>query len=51
MIRKSLYVKAMKTITVLEFAGTTKVFRQVNNGGAKQHLQDDPDKLVKWSEK
>ena len=27
------------------------VFRKVNNDGDKQHLQNDLDKLVKWSEK
>ena len=27
------------------------MFRRVNNGGGKQHLQNDLDKLVKWSEK
>ena len=26
-------------------------FRKVNTDGAKQHLQNDLDKLVKWSEK
>ena len=29
----------------------TQVFRKVNNDGDKQHLQNDLDKLVKWSEK
>ena len=28
----------------------TKVFRRVNNDGDKQHLQNDLEKLVKWSE-
>ena len=27
------------------------MFRKVDNGGNKQHLQNDLDKLVKWSEK
>ena len=27
------------------------MFRKVNNGGDKQHLQNNLDKLVKWSEK
>ena len=27
------------------------MFRKVNNYGDKQHLQNDLDKLVKWSEK
>ena len=29
----------------------TKVFRRVNNDGDQQHLQNDLDRLVKWSEK
>ena len=42
-----------ETITnnILKFADDTKVFRKVNNDGNKQHLQNDLDKLVKWSEK
>ena len=28
----------------------TKVFRRADNDGDKQHLQNDLDKLVKWSE-
>ena len=36
---------------VLKFADNTKVFRKVNNGTDQQSLQDDLDKLVKWSEK
>ena len=36
---------------VLKFADDTKVFRNVNNDTDKQSLQDDLDKLVKWSEK
>ena len=39
------------TSSVLKFADDTKVFRRVNNDGDKQHLQNDLDKLVKWSEK
>ena len=27
------------------------MFRKVNTGGDKQHLQNDLDRLVKWSEK
>ena len=38
------------TRNVLKFADDTKVFRRVNNDGDKQHLQNDRDKLVKWSE-
>ena len=36
---------------VLEFADDTKVFRKVTNVTDKQSLQDNLDKLVKWSEK
>ena len=36
---------------VLKFADDTKVFRKVTNDTDKKNLQDDLDKLVKWSEK
>ena len=36
---------------VLKFADDTKVFRKVTNVTDKQSVQDDLDKLVKWSEK
>ena len=39
------------TSNVLKFADDTKAFRRVNNDGDKQHLQNDLDRLVKWSEK
>ena len=39
------------TRNVLKFADDTKVFRKVNIDGDKQHLQNDLDRLVKWSEK
>ena len=39
------------TSNVVKFADDTKVFRKVNNDGDKQHLQNDLDKLVKWSKK
>ena len=39
------------TSSVLKFADDTKLFRQVNTDGDKQHLQNDLDRLVKWSEK
>ena len=39
------------TYLVLKFADDTKVFRKVTNDTDKQSLQDDLDKLVKWSEK
>ena len=36
---------------VLKFVDDRKVFRKVTNDTDKQSLQDDLDKLVKWSEK
>ena len=36
---------------ILKFADNTKLFRKVKEIGDKQNLQDDIDKLVKWSEK
>ena len=36
---------------ILKFADDTKLFRKVRVIGDKQKLQDDIDKLVKWSEK
>ena len=36
---------------VLKFADDIKVFRKVTNDTDKQSLQDDLDKLAKWSEK
>ena len=39
------------TSNILKFADDTKLFRKVNTDGDKQHLQNDLDKLVKWSEK
>ena len=36
---------------VLKFVDDTKVFRKVTNVTDKQSLQDDLDKLVKWSKK
>ena len=36
---------------VLKFAYGTKVFRKVTNDTDKRSLQNDLDKLVKWSEK
>ena len=35
---------------VLKFADDTKVFRKVTNDTDKQSLQDDLEKIVKWSE-
>ena len=39
------------TSNVLKFADDTKLFRKVNTDGDKQHLQNDLDRLVKWSAK
>ena len=39
------------TSNVLQFADDTTLFRKVNPDGDKQHLQNDLDILVKWSEK
>ena len=39
------------TCKVPKFADDTKVFRKVKKYGDKQHLQNNLDKLVKWSEK
>ena len=39
------------TSNVLKFADDTKLFRKVNTDGDQQHLQNDLDRLVKWSEK
>ena len=36
---------------VLKCANDTKVFRKVSNDTDKQSLQDDLDKLIKWSGK
>ena len=38
------------TSNILKFADDTKLFRKVNTDGDK-HLQNDLDRLVKWSEK
>ena len=35
----------------LKFADDTKLFRKAKEIGDEQKLQDDIDKLVKWSEK
>ena len=39
------------TSTVLKFADDTKVFRKIKGDADRQHLQDDLDTLVEWSEK
>ena len=35
----------------MKFADDTKLFRKIKGNGDKQQLQDDIDKLIKWSEK
>ena len=39
------------TSNVLKLADDTQLYRKVNTDGDKQHLQNDLDRLVKWSEK
>ena len=39
------------TGNILKFADDTKLFRKTKEIGDKQQLQDDIDKLVRWSEK
>ena len=49
-----IYINGLEDDTssnVLKFADDTKVFRKVTNDTDKQSVQDDLDKLVKWSEK
>ena len=38
------------TNNVLKFADDIKVFRKVNTDVDKQHLKNDLDRLMKWSE-
>ena len=38
------------TCKIFKFADDTKLFRKTKEIGAKHSLQDDIDKLVKWSE-
>ena len=39
------------TGNILNFADDTKLLRKTKENGDKQKLQDDIDKLVRWSEK
>ena len=39
------------TGNILKFADDTKLLRKTKEIGDKQKLQDDIDKLVRWSEK
>ena len=38
------------TSKVLKFAVDTKVFRKIKSDADRQHLQDDLNKLIEWSE-
>ena len=49
--KKHLSKEAIRKIMLMKFADDTKLFRKVNTDGYKQHLQNDLDRLVKWSEK
>ena len=39
------------TSKILKFADGTKLFRTIKGNGDKQQVQDDIDKLIKWSKK
>ena len=39
------------TSNILKFADDTKRFRKIKGNGDKPQLQDDIDKLIKWSVK
>ena len=39
------------TSKVLKFADDPKVFRKIKSDADRQHLQDDLNKLIEWSEK
>ena len=39
------------TSNVLKFADDTNVFRKIKSDADRQHLQDDLNKLIEWSEK
>ena len=44
------YLEEGVTGNILKFADDTKLFRKTKEIGYKQKLQDDIDKLVRWSE-
>ena len=46
---KSVLSGVSQASNTLKCVDDTKVLRKVNNDGDKQHLQNDLDKLVKWS--
>ncbi len=45
------YLEEGVTGSILKFADDNKLFRKIKEIGDKQNLQDDIDKLVKWSER
>ena len=45
------YLEEGVTGSTLKFADDTKLFRKTKEIGDKQNVQDDIEKLVKWSEK
>ena len=45
------YLEEGVTGNILKFADDTKLFRKTKQIGDKKKLQDDIDKLVRWSEK
>ena len=45
------YLEEVVTGSILQFADDIKLFRKTKEIGDKQNLQDNIDKLVKWSEK
>ena len=47
----SVYVLNIYIYKVLKFADDIKVFRKIKSDADRQHLQDDLNKLIEWSEK
>ena len=45
------YLEEGVTCNILNFSDYSKLFRKTKEIGDKQTLQDDIDKLVRWSEK
>ncbi len=45
------YLEKGLTGKLFKFADDTKLFRKVKEIGDKQNIQDDIDKLIRWSEK
>ena len=46
-----IWMTTSQALNVLRFADDTKLFRKIKQDGDYHHLQDDLDKLIKWSEK